>query len=177
MSVSRCGTGGRGGRDGSNANTRIAHVVAADGLVFPGAPTDPAGALLRVPDELPPSAPEAPPPATSAAINAVVGLATDDWGQVTPMTIDVPDLGWTLDFANASWADVRDDAGERLGSVNQHGPRDGSVYIGPVGPNPPLPDESGQVNWTASSPSLTPPDSEKGEWALYGSRGSWRGRK
>ncbi|MCU1390491.1 MAG: hypothetical protein JWL72_3829, partial [Ilumatobacteraceae bacterium] len=92
--------------DGTNWNRATANVVAADGLVarwsgYPLNPTttsDPAGLLMRMPDDLPEAAPPAPAVANAPALADILG--TDPADHDSDLQLAVPDLSWTLSLSN-----------------------------------------------------------------------------
>jgi hypothetical protein len=121
---------------------------ASDGIVYrsPG----PAGASGSASGD-PAQAPATEPPVVEAPpVADLLGLGDAVSPDAEPVTLDVPELGWTLSFRNG-WAEVTDATGTPLGSVNRNGPANGSILMGPVGAIPP---PSGR--WTIAVVSTAP---------------------
>ncbi len=141
-------------RDGTNWNRAANMITAVEGLVArwsgfsfnPTATVDASGALLRTPDDLLPAAPLGPAVAAAAALADVVG-ASPDAGSIS---VDVPDLGWTVSFSNGH-AFVRDENGVPLGGLAPVAVSDDTTLIGAIGETPP---PSGR--WTIAIVSTAP---------------------
>jgi hypothetical protein len=144
--------------DGTNWNRATAHVVAADGLVarwsgYPLTPTaasDPAGLLMRMPDQLPEPAPPAPTVADAPALADILGTTPSAADQAPGAELAVPDLGWTLSFSSGQ-AELIEESGSNTAYLHPGHPNDTSTLIGPIGPTPPA---SGR--WTIAIVSTAP---------------------
>lgn len=125
------------------------------------------GIIYRTPnaDNPPANAGQAPPPVLEAPPVMDLLFPDADTSPSEPRTLDIEPLGWTLTFQSGSVA-ITDDGGAHVGTLNQNGPTNGSVLMGPIGEIPP---PSGR--WSIAIASTAPrlavlPQPDEPTWTL-----------